>query len=80
MAKFSAIMRVITSAILQSDIAYLTCLGHLGWRDTDRIISILCRTAQGGQGKYSSDCHVSLLMMVSLTNFAKVNDPLRAEI
>ncbi len=36
----------------------------------------LCRTAQGGQDKYGSDCHVSLLLMVSLTNFANVNDPL----
>jgi len=31
--------------------AYLTSLGHLGQRDTERIISILCRAAQGGQGK-----------------------------
>jgi hypothetical protein len=29
-----------TSAILHRDIAFLTCLGHLRQRDTDRIISI----------------------------------------
>jgi len=28
---------------------YYTCLGHLVWRNTDRIVSIYC---QGGQGKY----------------------------
>jgi hypothetical protein len=31
-------------AILRRDIAFLTCLGHLGRRDTVRIVSI-------GQGK-----------------------------
>ncbi len=34
----------------------------------------LCCTAQCGQGKYSSDCHVSLSLTVLLTNFANVND------
>jgi len=29
-----------TSAILHRDIAFLTCLGHLRQRDTDRIVSI----------------------------------------
>jgi hypothetical protein len=54
-----------------------TCLGHCGWHDTDRIISILCHTAQGVQGKYSNDCCESLLPMVLITNFPDVNDPLR---
>jgi hypothetical protein len=54
-----------------------TCLGHPGQHDTDRIISILCRTAEGAQGKYSSDCCVSRSPMLLLTNFPNVNDPLR---
>ncbi len=29
-------------------------------------LSYFCRTAQGGQGKYSSDCHVSISPKVSL--------------
>ena len=33
----------------------------------------MCLVTQGGQGKYS---HVSLLLTVSLTNVANVNDPL----
>jgi hypothetical protein len=31
--------------------------------------------AQGGQGKYYSDCHVSLLPRVLLINVANVNYP-----
>ncbi len=31
-----------------------TCNGHLGWRDRDRIITILRCTTQGGQGKYTA--------------------------
>jgi hypothetical protein len=35
---------------------------YLPWRrDTDRIISMFCHATQGGQGKYYSDCRVSLL-------------------
>ncbi len=49
---------------------YCTCLGHLGWCDTDRIISILCCIAQGS-------CCVSLLLMILPTNFANENKPLR---
>jgi hypothetical protein len=56
-----------------------TCLGHLGWRDTDRIVSISCRDAQGCQGKYGhiaqGDCCLLLSPTVSLTNVANVNDP-----
>ncbi len=37
-----------------------TCPDHLGRCNTDRIISISCQAAQGGIGKYSSDCHASL--------------------
>jgi hypothetical protein len=36
-----------------------TCLGHLRRRDTDRIVPISCRVAQGGQGNYY---FVSLLL------------------
>jgi len=35
-----------------------------------------CHVTQGGQGKYSSNCHVSLLLTVSLTNIANVHEPL----
>jgi hypothetical protein len=44
------------------------------------IISIFCHAAQGGQGKYSSDCRISLLLTVLLTNFANVNNPSKATI
>ncbi len=67
-------------ATVTRDSHYCTCLGHLGWQDTDRIISIFCHAAQGGQGKYSSDCRVSLLLTILLTNFAYVNNPLKATI
>jgi uncharacterized membrane protein len=30
-----------------------TCIGHLGRRNTDRIVSIFCRVTQGGQGKFN---------------------------
>jgi hypothetical protein len=50
-----------------------TCLGHFGQYNTYRIVSISCRITQGGQGKYS---FMWLLPMVSLTNFANVNNPL----
>ncbi len=30
-----------------------TCLGHLGWHNKDRIISISCHAVQGGQGATS---------------------------
>ncbi len=56
-----------------------TCLGHLGRRDTDRITSILCHAAQGGQGMYNSDCHMSLSPTVLLTNFTNVSDPLMSQ-
>jgi hypothetical protein len=42
-----------TLVTVTRDSHYSTCLGHLGQRDRDRIISIFCHTAQGGQGKYS---------------------------
>jgi hypothetical protein len=61
------------------DSHYCTSLGHLGRHSTERIISILCCTTLGGQGKYSSDCHLLLSPIVLLTNFANVNDPLMRE-
>ncbi len=52
--------------------AFLTCFGHLGWRNIrDRIVSIFCRVTQGGQGKCS---FMSLLPSVLLTSFANVNN------
>jgi hypothetical protein len=44
-----------------------TSLGHLGWNDRDSIIFILCRTAQGGQGKYGRR---AILLTFSRTDFA----------
>jgi hypothetical protein len=55
------------------DSHHCSCLGHLGQCHKDRIVSISCCVAQGGQGKY---CFVSLLPTISLINFANVNDPL----
>jgi hypothetical protein len=60
--------------ISQRDITFLTCLGHHGRLYTERTISILWCVSQGGQGKYSSDCCMSLTILH--TNFANVNDPL----
>jgi hypothetical protein len=42
--------KAITPATVTGDSHYCTCLGHLGRRDTDRIVSIFCRITQGGQG------------------------------
>ncbi len=39
---------------------------NLWQSDTDRIVSISCHIAQGGQGKYSNDCCMSLSPMVLL--------------
>jgi hypothetical protein len=50
-------------------VTIFTFLGHLGRRDTDRIISI-------GQGKYNIDCSVLLLLIFSNTNFANEPEPL----
>jgi hypothetical protein len=45
------------------DIAMQFLLPYLPWRrNTDRIISVFCLATQGGQGKYNSDCYVSLSM------------------
>ncbi len=54
-----------------------TYLGHLGRRDTDRIVSIFCRVTQGGQRKYCFMLLSQLLLLtVLLTKFAILNDPL----
>ncbi len=55
-----------TPATATHDSHYYTCLGHLGQLNTDRIISI-------DQGKYSSDCHILLLLTFLNTNFVNVN-------
>jgi len=51
-------------------------LATLGGAAQNRNDPICVRTAQGGQGKCSSDCRMSLSLTVLLTNFAYVNDPL----
>jgi hypothetical protein len=49
-------------------------LPYLPWQhDTDWIISIFYCTTQGGQGKYNSDCWVSLPLALSHKNFANGN-------
>ncbi len=58
LAKIGAIM----PATATHDSHYCTYLGHLGWCDRDKIISIFCCAAQGDQGKYNSDCLVSQLL------------------
>jgi hypothetical protein len=37
------------------------------------------RVTQGGQGKFSNDCRMSILTAVALTIFADINDPLPFE-
>jgi len=66
------VFRMKTPATATHDSHYYTCLGHLGQLNTDRIISI-------GQGKYSSDCHILLLLTFLNTNFANVNMSLNSK-
>jgi hypothetical protein len=68
LAKFIAIM----PATATSSSHHCSCLNDLGRHDTERMVSISCRVAQGGQGKY---CFMSLLLTVLLANFPNVNDP-----
>jgi hypothetical protein len=53
-----------------------TGLGHLGQRKSDRIISIFCCATQGGQGKYNSDCRLSLFQAFRLKNIDNGTEPL----
>jgi hypothetical protein len=69
---FGNVLKSKMLATATRDNHYCTCLGHLGWHDTYRIISILCCAAQGGQSKYSIDCRMSLLPPVLLTNIVNV--------
>ncbi len=70
----------ITLATATSDTHHCTCLVHLGLHDTDRIVSISCCLAQGGQGKnilcrfMSYVCHCRRCFCQN--NIANVNDPL----
>jgi hypothetical protein len=50
-------------------------LATLGSTTIKKKQSYLCCIAQGSQGTYSSDCRVSLLPTVLLTNFTNVNHP-----
>jgi len=54
-------------AKLCHDIAFLTCLGHLGRHDTDRIVSISCRIAQGDQVK----CRFMSLLLATTTSLSR---------
>jgi hypothetical protein len=58
-----------TSAISRCDIAFLTCLGHLGQSDTNRnnlIYVILPRVAKAS---------TSSIAIASLKHFASLNEP-----
>ncbi len=63
----------ITLATATSDTHRCSCLGHLGQHDTNRIVSISCRIAQGGQGK-NMLCRYCRCFCQN--NIAIVNDPL----
>jgi hypothetical protein len=62
-AKFIAITPAIMLTTVARDSYHCACVGHLGRRDTDRVVSITCRAAQG-----------ELLLTVLLTNVANVNE------
>ncbi len=49
----STLAKFVSETIGDSDTKQ--CLDHLGWHDTDRIVSISCCAAQGGQ--FLVSCH-----------------------
>ncbi len=55
------------------DTHHCSCLGYLGRHNTDRIVSISCHAAQGGQGK-NMLCRCSQRFYQN--NIANPNDPL----
>jgi len=59
------------------DSHYCSCLGHLGQCDTDRIVSIFCFTAQGGQGKYKCVAVMCHFAGIIVPTFADVNTALK---
>jgi len=65
------------SGIATHDSHYCSCLGHLGQCDTDRIVSIFCFTAQGGQGKYKCVAVMCHFAGVIVPTFADVNTALK---
>ncbi len=62
------VFKVKMVATATRDSHYCTFLGHVGQRNTDRVISI-------GQGKCSSDYCMLLLLMLLHTNFTIVHKP-----
>jgi hypothetical protein len=62
----------ITPVTVTSDTHHCSCLGHLGLRDTDRIVSISCRIAQGGLGK---NILCRCRWRFCQNNITNVNDP-----
>jgi len=56
LAKCRVVMTTIMLVTATRDSHHCTCLGHLGWCDTDRIISIYVTRPR----QVSSDCHMSL--------------------
>ncbi len=58
----------ITLATATSDTHHCSCLGHLGWRDTDRVVSISCRAAKVAKARAYS---------VAVANvFGKITSPM----
>ncbi len=75
LVEFIAIM----PGTVTSDTLHCTCIGHLGLRDTDRIVSISCCIAQGGKGK-NILCHFIVYVCrcnrcFCQNNIANVNYP-----
>ncbi len=70
LAKVRAITPEIMPVTATSDSHYCTCLGPLGRRDTDRIISI-------GKGKYIRRNITGIIVRDIALYFANVNDPLK---
>ena len=55
----------------------LTCLGHLGWRDTDRIVSISCPSPKVAKASIVMTVACRSRWQFCFENFANVNDPLQ---
>ncbi len=70
--KASLKQSIILRCLWTHDSHYFTCLGHLGWHDTDRTVSIFCHAVQGGQGKYKCVTHRPIYRPVVLLLYVVV--------
>ncbi len=55
---------------------YCTCLGHLGWRDTDRIVSIFVVLPKVAKASTSAPLSSVIVTSISVPTFANVNTAL----